>query len=121
MTEPKVANPPGAEASGSAGLQISWNFPKSFTTWLRNSATLSHMKSQECRGERGSDAERAPSDTTPQLPAWKAFVVQFSRDTGTGSGVWAGRVEHLSSGRRARFNTPQELLTILSMLLDELC
>jgi len=55
----------------------------------------------------------------PELPAWKAFVVQFSRDVGVRPGVFAGRVEHLSSGRRARFNSTDELLTLLEKLLDE--
>jgi hypothetical protein len=66
----------------------------------------------------------AAADATPQpgptLPAWKAFVVQFTREAGTTPGTFAGRVEHLSSGRRARFGSPAELLTILEQLLDEL-
>jgi hypothetical protein len=56
----------------------------------------------------------------PTLPAWKAFVVQFSRETSPGGGVVAGRVEHISSGRRARFATRDELLTVLGNLLDDL-
>jgi len=54
------------------------------------------------------------------LPAWKAFVVQFSRDTDTESGTFSGRIEHLSSGRRARFASEHELLTVLGKLLDEI-
>ncbi len=56
----------------------------------------------------------------PELPAWKAFVVQFSREASTPAAVFAGRVEHLSSGRRARFGSAEELVTILAKLLDEL-
>ncbi|MDX2168607.1 MAG: hypothetical protein SF182_16155 [Deltaproteobacteria bacterium] len=56
----------------------------------------------------------------PALPAWKAFVVQFSRDTDHVRRECSGRVEHLSSGRRAHFNSTAELLTILDQLLDEL-
>jgi hypothetical protein len=56
----------------------------------------------------------------PELPAWKAFVVQFTREAGTHAGIFAGRVEHLSSGRRARFGSAEELLTILTKLLDDL-
>ncbi len=63
--------------------------------------------------------EPEPNKPLPELPAWKAFVVQFTRDAGR-MGVFAGRVEHLSSGRRARFNSPEELVTILGNLLDEL-
>jgi hypothetical protein len=55
----------------------------------------------------------------PALPVWKAFVVQFSRETQTETGVFSGRVEHLSSGRRARFASIQALLaTLTSMLAD---
>jgi hypothetical protein len=56
----------------------------------------------------------------PELPAWKAFVVQFSRDVGARPGIFAGRVEHLSSGRRARFNSKDELLILLEKLLAEI-
>ena len=56
----------------------------------------------------------------PALPAWKAFVVQFSRETEDLSGPCSGRIEHLSSGRRAQFHSPEELLAILATLLDEL-
>lgn len=46
-------------------------------------------------------------------------MVQFTRDAGQ-AGIFAGRVEHLSSGRRGRFNSAEELLTILGNLLNEL-
>jgi hypothetical protein len=76
---------------------------------------------------RGKDPARtAPSRSEessepPALPAWKAFVVQFSRESeGRKGAVFAGRVEHLSSGRRARFNSPDELLRTLQTLLEEL-
>jgi len=69
------------------------------------------------RVTRTQESER--EKPLPELPAWKAFVVQFTRDAGR-VGIFAGRVEHLSSGRRARFNSAEELLTILGNLLDEL-
>ena len=56
----------------------------------------------------------------PTLPVWKAFVVQFSRETGTQPGPFAGRVEHMSSGRRAGFASAEELLAALGKLLDQL-
>ena len=56
----------------------------------------------------------------PALPAWKAFVVQFSRDTGTEAGIFSGRVEHLSSGRRARFGSSDDLLATLLKLLGDI-
>ena len=54
----------------------------------------------------------------PALPAWKAFVVQFSRET-TSVATCSGRVEHLSSGRRARFGSPAELLAAMDQLIAE--
>lgn len=82
---------------------------------------MRRMKKQRCTADRSADTESMPSHLIPQLPAWKAFVVQFNRDADADPAGWAGRVEHLSSGHRARFNTPQELLRTLERLLDELC
>jgi hypothetical protein len=55
----------------------------------------------------------------PALPAWKAFVVQFTRESEGLAETFSGRVEHLSSGRRARFASPEELVATLRRLLDE--
>jgi hypothetical protein len=44
---------------------------------------------------------------SPTLPPWKAFVVQFSRETSTSAGVYSGRVEHLNSGHRGRFSSAE--------------
>jgi hypothetical protein len=60
----------------------------------------------------------APHDQ-PALPAWKAFVVQFGREA-DGKAVFSGRVEHLSSGRRAHFHSADELVAIVRKLLVEL-
>jgi hypothetical protein len=54
------------------------------------------------------------------LPAWKAFVVQFSRETDGPEGTFSGRVEHLNSGRRAHFDSPEELLAVLGRMLGEI-
>ena len=70
--------------------------------------------------KNGSPVVGSVAEPGPTLPAWKAFVVQFSREAGEGGEIFAGRVEHLSSGRRARFDSPAELLGILERLLDEL-
>ena len=51
---------------------------------------------------------------------WKAFVVQFSRDTRTRGGTFSGRIEHLNSGRRDRFGSKEELLASLDRMLDQL-
>jgi len=64
--------------------------------------------------------DRGDATETPALPAWKAFVVQFGRDAaGLGTG-FSGRIEHLSSGRRARFDSPEQLLAALARLLGEI-
>ena len=52
------------------------------------------------------------------MPAWKAFAVQFSAETST-RGVFSGRVEHLHSGRRARFTSKQDLLAVLERMLAD--
>ena len=72
------------------------------------------------RRTRATAADSGACDTTPSLPAWKAFVVQFSRSTGSRSGVFAGRIEHLNSGRRVRFESRRALLATLERMLDEI-
>ena len=47
-------------------------------------------------------------------------MVQFSRETGAQTGTFSGRVEHMSSGRRARFGSTQELVAALRTMLDQL-
>ena len=59
------------------------------------------------------------SEDVPALPVWKAFVVQFSRETGARNDL-SGRVEHMSSGRRARFESTEELVAALRKMLDQL-
>ena len=76
------------------------------------------MKSQRT-GRRRPPASSETGEA-PTLPAYKAFVVQFSRETRSQGGVFSGRVEHMSSGRRARFGSRQELLAVLGKMLDEL-
>jgi hypothetical protein len=44
-------------------------------------------------------------------------VLQLSRETGPTLAPFAGRVEHLSSGRRARFQTFEDFLAALIRLL----
>ena len=56
----------------------------------------------------------------PSLPVSKAFVLQFTRETRSHGGIFSGRVEHINSGRRARFVSEQELLAVLGKLLEEL-
>ena len=60
------------------------------------------------------------NSSTPSLPAWKAFVVQVAADARGRGPVCSGRIEHLSSGRRARFESREEMIAQLDRLLDEL-
>ncbi len=62
----------------------------------------------------------APRREIGELPVWKAFVVQFSRETETQTGTFSGRIEHLNSGRRGRFGSKKELLATLGKMLDQL-
>ena len=55
----------------------------------------------------------------PRLPTGKAFVLQLSRDTGSALRPFAGRLEHLSTGRRERFETLEEFLIALTRLLTK--
>jgi len=55
----------------------------------------------------------------PELPAWRAFVVQFTRANRGRRAPFAGRVEHLYSGHRVRFESRDELLAVLTTLLEE--
>lgn len=71
------------------------------------------MKSKKLDGKETDTIE-------PALPSWKAFVIQFSNDTTPESGVFAGRIEHLSSGRRQRFASADELLPVVMRLLHDL-
>ncbi len=84
------------------------------------SITLRSMKPRKTCERNSRTSEGAPAKPIPELPAWKAFVVQFSRESATDAGIFAGRIEHLSSGRRARFNSPEELLIVLKQQLEEI-
>jgi len=55
----------------------------------------------------------------PELPTGKAFVLQFSRDTGPTLQPFAGRVEHLASGRRLRFASFEDFRAAVVRLLRE--
>ena len=71
-------------------------------------------------GRRSASPPPPEGGIVPALPVWKAFVVQFSRETRARSGPFAGRVEHMSSGRRARFASAQQLVAALRKLIGQL-
>ena len=58
-----------------------------------------------------------PAATTgePPLSPQRAFVVQFRE----GPAPWTGRVEHVTSGRAARFQSAEELWAFLTQVLGE--
>ena len=65
------------------------------------------------------DAGQAPELNAPELPTGKAFVLQLSRETGPTLRPFAGRVEHLGSGRRARFASFEDFRAAVTRLLAE--
>ena len=52
-----------------------------------------------------------------ELPYARAFVVQFTADTDAGLEYAVGRIEHLETGRRERFESADDLLLWISALL----
>lgn len=65
------------------------------------------------------DSDQPDRGEEPRLPSWKSFVIQLSHDTTPASGIFAGRIEHLGSGRRHRFASGKELLSMVMRLLRE--
>jgi hypothetical protein len=70
-------------------------------------------------GTNSSAALRHAAASGPELPSTKAFVLQLTRATGPTLEPFAGRVEHLSTGRRTRFETVEGFLAALRHLLIE--
>jgi hypothetical protein len=70
-------------------------------------------------GANSSAALRDAAASGPELPSTKAFVLQLTRATGPTLEPFAGRVEHLSTGRRTRFETVEGFLAALRRLLIE--
>jgi len=68
---------------------------------------------------RRADAPAQWLESEPALSPHLAFVVQFRVGSGTEAEYFAGRVEHMVSGREARFHTRQELLAFVLRVLQE--
>ena len=62
---------------------------------------------------------RRESAKASPLPSSKAFVVQLARSTDPSLRSFAGRVEHLTSGRRRRFESVGQFLEQVVRLLAE--
>ena len=56
---------------------------------------------------------------TPALPRRRVFVIQFSVDADPGRGRSVGRVEHVESGRNARFASSEALNEFFARVLRE--
>jgi hypothetical protein len=52
------------------------------------------------------------------LSPTRAFVVQFREETEAAREHFAGRVEHMVSGRAMRFHSPEELLAFFARVLS---
>lgn len=67
--------------------------------------------------------QRQTSQACPTLEAeqplspTRAFVVQFREEPDGAGNRFAGRVEHLTSGQAARFDSPEDLLAFLVRVL----
>jgi len=49
------------------------------------------------------------SSSALAFPQRKAFVLQFAAEAGPDSGLFCGRIEHVTSGDQASFRSTQEL------------
>lgn len=56
---------------------------------------------------------------TPELPTGKAFVLQLTRETGPALEPFAGRVEHLATGRRLRFESLETFQAAVTRILSD--
>jgi len=75
------------------------------------------MKEEQARAQVSHDV--TPSPEAPELPPEKAFVVQLTRETGPSLEPFAGRVEHIASGRRLRFGDFATFRAAVARLLTE--
>ena len=59
-------------------------------------------------------------EQSPSFALAQAFVVQFGRETAVDTGHMAGRVEHVVSGKGARFQSVDELIAFMIEVLREI-
>jgi hypothetical protein len=58
-------------------------------------------------------------EQSPAFAPSHAFVVHFGRETALDTGHMAGRVEHVVSGKAARFQSLDELVAFMREVLRE--
>ena len=75
------------------------------------------MKEERARPQESPDGTSSPE--APKLPTDKAFVVQLTRETGPSLEPFAGRVEHIATGRRLRFGDLAAFRAAVARLLAE--
>ena len=66
------------------------------------------------------DSQNAPQTQAVGLPANRAFVVQFQGVAAGQAAPIAGRVEHITSGHRVRFQSWEELHRFVEQELAQL-
>lgn len=54
-----------------------------------------------------------------RLPSRRTFLLRFSDATQPEAGVYRGRVEHIGTGRTARFTSLQEATDFAGEIMDE--
>ena len=59
---------------------------------------------------------QGPPDESPLSPH-RAFVVQLREQADIAQGRWAGRVEHVTSGRATHFQSLEELVAFIGGVL----
>ena len=52
------------------------------------------------------------------LPSWRAFLVSLSGDADPSEELFYGRIEHVQTGRRATFSSPDELQAFMGLVLE---
>jgi len=57
--------------------------------------------------------------STSSMPLDRAFVVQFRQSRDGASGWFAGRVEHVLSGNRTDFLSPQALMDFFGQVMNQ--
>lgn len=80
------------------------------------------MEKKKCQAV--SESHSSPSGEALESPEGsplsprRAFVVQFRAETETAQEWFAGRVEHMVSGRAVRFSSPEELWAFFKRILS---
>lgn len=66
-----------------------------------------------------TNAPSLPSapESRPALPQKKAFVLRFAEDAGPQTGLFAGRVEHVTSGDQAAFSSVEQFFSFVRLVL----